>query len=146
MTMLTRASIAARLTGDRSQALVPLSWWPAMDDALDDPSVRVVVVQAERQSGKTQAALKRVAADLLLVPNSYSLFVGAGGVQSETVFARKLRRPLARLLRAAGLPASTIVMTKTTAEMPRRTISDWASRRTRYVLTAKSGCLCGAAR
>ncbi|MBI4628067.1 MAG: hypothetical protein HY729_05110 [Candidatus Rokubacteria bacterium] len=106
-TTLTRASIAARLTGDRGQALTPLSWWPAMDAALDDPEARVVLVWAARQTGKSQALMRRAIEDVLLVPNSYTLFISAGREQADVNYERKLRRPLLRLARAAGQTIKT---------------------------------------
>jgi phage terminase large subunit-like protein len=115
---LTREAVRARLTGDRGQPIRPLSWYPAMDVALADPAIRAVVLQLMRQSGKTQAAIGRAAEDLLAVPHSYTLVVSAGREQAEVIHDRKLRKPLARLLRAAGLPATTLRMTKGGAENP----------------------------
>jgi hypothetical protein len=109
---MTRADVAARLTGDKRQALTPLSWWPEVDAGLDDPAVRVVAVWAMRQSGKSQKLMLRAVEDLLLVPNAYVLFISAGSSQAEVVFERKCRRPLLRLARAAGLSAGTIKTTK----------------------------------
>ncbi len=115
---MTRAEIDARLTGDKGQALTPLGWWPAVDAALDDPSVHVVVLWMPRQTGKTQKLIARSVEDLLLVPNAYILFLTAGREQADTIYERKLRRPLLRLLRAAGLPASTIKTTKRGVDNP----------------------------
>ena len=44
--------------------------------------------------------------------NAFILFVTAGRDQADSVYTRKLRRPLQKLLRAAGLPASAIKTTK----------------------------------
>jgi phage terminase large subunit-like protein len=115
---VTRAEIVVRLTNDKGQRLRPLPWWTRMAEALADPAIRIVLIQAIRQVGKTTAGLARAIEDLLLVPGSFTLFVSAGREQAEELFRRKCRRPLERLLRAAGLPSSTIRVTKTMAENP----------------------------
>jgi hypothetical protein len=112
---LTRAAVEARLTGDQGQALRPLSWYAPADAALTDPAIRAVVLWLMRQSGKTQYAFRRAAGDLLTVPHSYTLVVSAGREQAEMLHDRKLRKPLARLVKAAGLPASTLHMTQSGA-------------------------------
>jgi hypothetical protein len=114
--MLTRADITARLTGDRGQPLVPLAWWPQVDAALDDPAVRVVVLWMARQGGKTQKLMVSAIEDLLTKADSYTVFVSAGTEQAESNFKRKLRLPLVRLLRSAGLSASTMRVTKRSIE------------------------------
>jgi hypothetical protein len=115
---VNRAEIAARLRGDRGQRLRPLPWWAALDRALDDPAVRIVVVKAVRQVGKTTVAMKRGLEDLLLVPGAFTLFVSAGREQAEELWHRKGRLPLERLLREAGLPPTALKLTKTGAENP----------------------------
>jgi phage terminase large subunit-like protein len=115
---LTRADVERRLTGDRGQPITVLSWYARADTALEDAARRAVVLWLMRQSGKTQYAIRRAAGDLLTVPHSYTLVVSAGREQAEVIHDRKLRRPLARLLRAAGLPASTLHMTQTGATNP----------------------------
>jgi hypothetical protein len=72
----------------------------------------------QRQSGKTQFLMLRACEELLLVPNSYTLFVTASRDQAEAIFHRKLRLPLQRLLGAAGLPANTLKVTQHGAENP----------------------------
>jgi hypothetical protein len=115
---LTRAAVEARLTGDRGQALQALTWYARADAALEDAARRAVILWLMRQSGKTQYAFRRAAGDLLTVPHSYTLVVSAGREQSEMLHDRKLRRPLTRLLRVAGLPASTLHLTQSGATNP----------------------------
>lgn len=116
--VLTRAAVDGRLTGDRGQALQRLGWYDALDAALEDPTVHVIVVWCPRQSGKTQAAVRRMVGDLLCVPHSYSVLISASREQAEAIHSRKLRLPLQRLLTAAGLPGTTIHLTQSGAVNP----------------------------
>jgi hypothetical protein len=115
---VNRSAIEARLTGDRGQPLVPLTWWAAMDQALSDPAILITLLQLVRQAGKSTGLARRLTGDLLTVPHSASVFVSAGREQGEAIFARKFRGPIRRLLQAAELPATTVRMTKNTDECP----------------------------
>jgi phage terminase large subunit-like protein len=114
--VLTRDEVTRRLTGDRGQALRRLSWSAEVDAARADPRIRVVALWMPRQSGKTQELARQAISELLTVPNASILFLSAGREQAETIFARKFRQPMLRLLKAAGLPASAIKMTQSSAE------------------------------
>src|SRR5438552_1426638 len=107
---MTRDEVTRRLTGDRGQALQRLAWSAEVDAARADPRIRVVALWMPRQSGKTQELARQAIGELLTVPNASILFLSAGREQAETIFARKFRQPMLRLLKAAGLPASAIKM------------------------------------
>ena len=115
---MTREQIRQRLTGDRNQRLRPLAFWAEMDAALDDPAVTIGVLLARRQIGKSQYLLLRAIENLLLRPSSFTLFVSASSDQAQALFRRKVRLPLVRLLRAAGLSDNTLTMTERSAENP----------------------------
>ena len=93
---MTRAQIRARLTGDKGEPLVPLSWWAQADAALAEPGTRMVITWMARQRGKSQFLMIRSVEELLLMPNSFTLFVAASREQAEQIFHRKLRLPLQR--------------------------------------------------
>ena len=116
--MLIRDEVTGRLTGDKAQPLTELSWYGEADRALDDPGTRILAIWAMRQSSKTTYAFRRAIGELLTVPNASILFLSAAREQATTIWNTKGRKPLLRLLRAAGLPASTIKMTQSGAENP----------------------------
>jgi hypothetical protein len=114
---MTRAGLERVFTNERGQPLQRLSWWDATEQSLDDASVLQTVVWAPRQSGKSQFLAKEAVWRLFSTPGSYVLYIAAAESQSQAVFARKLRRPLERLLKELGVGKRAAIVTKKSIEL-----------------------------
>jgi hypothetical protein len=114
---MTRAERERLFTNERAQPLQRLSWWAAAEAALADPGVLQTVVFAPRQSGKSQFLAKEAVWKLFATPGCYVLYIAAAESQSQAVFARKLRRPLERLLKELGVGKRAAIVTKRSIEL-----------------------------
>lgn len=114
---LTRLDVAQRLTGDFSQPLTVLQWWADALTALDDPRYKALVLNLPRQSGKTQALAVAAVSELLLRPGSFTLFISASEQQAGSIYQRKIRRPLERLIQEIGMDRRRVSLTKRGLEL-----------------------------
>jgi hypothetical protein len=115
---MTRRDLEPMLTSDQGGPIVRFSWYPAVEDAIDDPTVRMVLISAMRQPGKTTKLKVEHLVHLLTVPNSYGIFLAAAETQSQSIFNTKFRRPFERLLDRLGVPRKSIIITKRSIEIP----------------------------
>jgi hypothetical protein len=114
---VTRAELEGLLTNERGAPLQRLSWWGQAERALDDDTVLQTVVFAPRQSGKSQFLAKEAIFRLFAKPGAYVLYLCAAESQSQAVFARKIRRPLEKLLREIGVGKRAAVITRKSVEL-----------------------------
>lgn len=100
---LTRDQVLDHLTNEVGEPLVILPWWREAFAALDDPTKLELILRLIRQTGKSQLLAAIAQTELLCVPNSYTVLVAASEAQQQAIYARKIRRPLERLLKSLGL-------------------------------------------
>ena len=101
---LTRLEIVEALPGEYGQPIVVLPWWRELLAAVDDPVRKLLLLMLTRQNGKTQCMFSLGVSECLTVENALVLAVSAAGHQLESVFERKVRRPLTTLLQRWGAP------------------------------------------
>jgi hypothetical protein len=114
---LSRLDLAAKLTGDFGQPLEMLPWWREALTRLDDPDCHALVLNVPRQAGKTQLLAVMAVSELVLVPGSFVIFISASEAQAQSIFARKIRRLLERLLATLGLDRKRMSLTKRGVEL-----------------------------
>jgi hypothetical protein len=115
---LTRAEVLSKLTNETGRPIVQLSWWARAWAAFDDPSVLQLLLLVVRQAGKSTFAAAVALVVLLTVEGSYIVFIAASEPQAQSIFARKFRRVLERLLRALGVDRREVLITKRSIEVP----------------------------
>jgi hypothetical protein len=115
---MTRDDILAHLKNETGEALVVLPWWLETWGKLDDPEIRQVVTWTPRQAGKSTFLSVTAVLTLLLVAGAYAVFIAAAEPQAQAIFARKIRRPLERLLRVLGVSPRELIVTKRSIEYP----------------------------
>jgi hypothetical protein len=116
--MMTRADILAVLRNEQGEPLLVFPWWSEAFAALDDATVRALILWSPRQQGKTTFLATDAILTLLTVPNSYSIYIAAAEPQSQAIFNRKIRRPLERLLRDLEVGLRSLILTKGSVEFP----------------------------
>jgi hypothetical protein len=114
---MTRLELVARLTAEGGQPIVVTAMWREAFAALDDPTKSELIVSTPRQEGKSQLAAAMMASSLFTQPGSYSALIAAGQAQAESVFHRKVRRPVERLLRELGVDKRHVIITKRSIEL-----------------------------
>jgi len=115
---MTRDDILAHLKNETGEALVVQPWWRECWAKLDDPAIVQVVPWRVRQDGKSTFLAVTAVLALLLVTGAYVVFIAAAEPQAQAIFARKIRRPLERLLRALGVSPRELIVTKRSIEYP----------------------------
>ena len=100
---MTRLELARHLTGEYGQPLVIPAWWREAFAALDDPAIRELLLWRPRQSGKSQCLAALAITEVLLRPDAYVVMAAASETQAAAIYARKIKKPLERMLR---LPAA----------------------------------------
>lgn len=114
---MTPDELDGALKNEAGQALRPLGWWGAADGALADPAAVVVALHLMRQAGKTTYLARKAVQTMVMEPGSYIVFVTASETQAQSVFHRKLRRPVERMLKALGVAAREVIITKRSLEL-----------------------------
>jgi terminase large subunit-like protein len=99
---MTRLDLAGRLTGEYGQRLAIPPWWRDAFAALDDPTIRELVLSRPRQSGKSQLLAALAITEVLLRPDAYVVMAAASETQAAAIYARKIKKPLERLLQLRG--------------------------------------------
>jgi hypothetical protein len=115
---MTRDEILTALTNETGGPLVQLSWWGPTLAALVDPKILQVVLWVVRQAGKSTFLATIAILTLLTVPGAYVVFIAASEPQAQSIFHRKIRRVLERLLRALGADRRSLLITKRSIEFP----------------------------
>src|SRR5262245_51257772 len=113
----SRLDVITRLTGDHGRRLTPFSWWAQALRGLDDKNTREIILWLRRQEGKSTFVAAAAASTILTRKNSYVLLVAGSEKQQRAIFARKLRRPLERLMKSLKLD-DLATFTKDSVEIP----------------------------
>jgi hypothetical protein len=115
---LTRLELVRKLPGEYGQPLVVLPWWENAFAALDDPNIHEILLSLIRQSGKSQCCTAMAISEVMLKPNSFTIYLSASDSQAISIITRKVRRPLARFLKSIGADKRLVRMTKRGIEVP----------------------------
>jgi len=99
---MNRLALAARLTGEYGQPLDICPWWDEAFAALDNPAIKELLIWRPRQSGKSQLVATMAITELLLRPGAYVVMAAASEKQAAAIYARKIKKPLERLLQLRG--------------------------------------------
>jgi terminase large subunit-like protein len=113
-----RAAVIRELTNEAGKPLAVLPWWEPALAAMNDPTKREIVLHLPRQSGKSQFLAVLALTELLTRPGAFILLIAAGADQATAIFARKVRRPLERLLREKGIERRHVIITRRSVEFP----------------------------
>jgi hypothetical protein len=95
---MTRLELVSRLTGEYGQPLAIPPWWRSAFEALDNPAIREILLSLPRQSGKSQCLSALAITELLLRPHAYVVMAAASETQAGAIYARKIKKPLERML------------------------------------------------
>jgi len=114
--VLSRRDVLARLPAEHGGAITITDLIAGLLDHIDTDTL-LLIACGPRQIGKSQAGYALAVTELFR-PGSFTQIVSASGQQVESVFQRKLRRPLERLIRTLELPSGTVRFTARTVEIP----------------------------
>jgi Terminase large subunit, T4likevirus-type, N-terminal len=104
------------LRNEQDEPLIALSWWAQADAALEDDGVRQVCIWMPRQSGKSQYLARTAVKHALQRRGAHVLVVTASEQQNQSIFHRKLRRPIERMVARLGIRRKDVLITRRSIE------------------------------